>query len=556
MSPDRVRTRSEARPPAGSAGDLERGRRAVAARAWQEAHAALARADRTAPLAAGDLELLATAAYMLGRDDEYRQVLERAHNAHLAGGDAQRAVRCAFWAGLSHLTTGELAPASGWFARGERLLDLDDRDCVERGYLLIPVLLGHVADGDHEAAYVTAGEAAAIGARFGDADLVALVVQEQGHALIRQGRAGEGLRLIDETMTAVTMGELSPIVTGLIYCNTIAFCQDALELRRAREWTAALTGWVKRQPDMVAHTGRCLVHRAEIMELQGQWQDALVEARRAGERLASGIAAGSASYRQGEILRLRGDFAAAEDAYREASRHGWEPQPGLALLRLAQGNSGAAAAAIGRTLDECSDGLTRARLLPAYVEIMLADGRVEEARTASRELHVIAGAQDSQVLRAFAARARAEVALSAGDARAALAALREAFREWQELDAPYEIARVRVLVGLACRALGDDDTAALELEAARATFARLGARPDLARLGSLDAAAPADTHGLTVREVQVLRLLAAGQSNKQIAAALVLSKRTIDRHVSNIFRKLGVSSRAAATAYGYEHDLI
>jgi DNA-binding NarL/FixJ family response regulator len=560
MSADRVRTRTEAGPPAGDAGDLERGRRSVAAWAWQEAHAALARADRTTPLGAEDLELFATAAYMIGRDDEYRQVLERAHHAHLTAGNAQRAVRCAFWAGLSHLTKGELAPASGWFARGQRLLDLDDRVCVERGYLLIPVLLGHVAHGDHEAAYVTAGEAAEIGAQFGDADLVALVVQEQGHALIRQGRAGEGLRLLDETMTAVMIGELSPIVTGLVYCNTIAFCQDVLELRRAREWTAALTRWVERQPDMVAHTGRCLVHRAEIMELEGQWQDALLEARRASERLALGtggrLAAGNALYRQGEILRLRGDFVAAEDVYREASGYGWEPQPGLALLRLAQGNSDAAAAAIGRALDESSERLTRARLLPAYVEIMLANGRVEEADRASRELHEIADAQDSLVLHALAARARAEMALSEGDARAALVALREAFRGWQELEVPYEIARVRLLVGLACRALGDNDTAALEFEAARATFERLGAGPDLSRLDSLNETAPPDTHGLTLRELEVMRLLAAGQTNKQIAAALVLSKRTVDRHVSNIFRKLGVSSRAAATAYGYEHDLI
>jgi DNA-binding CsgD family transcriptional regulator len=388
---------------------------------------------------------------------------------------------------------------------------------------------------------------------------VALVVQEQGHSLVRQGRADEGLRLVDESMTGATTGELSPIVTGLVYCNTIAFCQDVFELRRAREWTAALTTWVERQPDMIAHTGRCLVHRAEIMELQGRWQDALVEARRAGERFALGtggtLAAGHAVYRQGEILRLRGDFAAAEDAYTEASRHGWEPQPGLALLRLAQGSPDAAAAAIGRALDESSERLKRARLLPAYVEIMLANGRTEEAGRAAQELHAIADAQKSQVLQALAARARAEVALLEDDPRAALVGLREAAAGWRELEAPYELARVRVLVGLACRALGDDDTAALELEAARATFEHLGAKPDLARIEAYDTT-PAETHGLTDRELQVLRLLAAGESNKQIAVELVLSKRTIDRHVSNIFRKLGVSSRAAATAYGYEHDLI
>jgi DNA-binding CsgD family transcriptional regulator len=541
-------------------GELDRGRRSYAARAWLNAYMAFESADRGAPLGGEDLELLATAAYMLGRDDEYRHVLERAHHAHLEERDPQRAARCAFWAGLNLLTREEFGPAKGWFARAQRLLDREGRECVERGYLLIPVLLEHVASNDDEAAYAIAAEAAEIGARFGDADLIALVVQEQGHALVRQGRAEDGLRLIDETMVAVTAGELSPIVTGLIYCNTIAFCQSVYELRRAREWTVALTRWVERQPEMVAHTGRCLVHRAEIMELQGAWRNALEEARRAAERFAhetgSGLAAGNASYRQAEIYRLQGDFTAAEDAYKQASTQAWEPQPGLALLRLAQGNPDAAMAAIGRALAVTSERMQRARLLPAFVEILLAAGNVEEAGRAARELHEIADAQDSHVLRALSGRARGEVALAEGDAQAALVALRDAAHAWQELEAPYETARVRVLVGLACRALGDTDTAALELEAARATFERLGAAPDLARVDSVHGATPVDAHGLTARELQVLRLLAVGKSNKAIAAELVLSKRTIDRHVSNIFRKLRVSSRAAATAYGYEHRLI
>ncbi len=229
----------------------------------------------------------------------------------------------------------------------------------------------------------------------------------------------------------------------------------------------------------------------------------------------------------------------------------------MALLRLAEGKGEAASSAIRRVFDEASQPRARAALLPAYVEIMLAGGEVEEARAACRELETISGAHQSDMLRATSAQARGALALADGDPRTALFALREAWQTWQELEAPYEAARVRVLLGLGCRAAGDEDTAAWELDAARGVFDQLGAAPDVARVDSL-AASPqaAAAHGLTQRELQVLRLVAGGATNKSIASDLVLSERTIDRHVSNIFAKLGVSSRAAATAYAYEHDLI
>ena len=302
--------------------ELQRGRDLCARRAWRDAHDALAAADRAAPLGVADLELLALAAYMLNRDDDYVLTLERVHHAHLDAGDPARAARCAFWIGLNLFPRGEAGPAMGWFGRARRLVDQDDLDCVERGYLLIPELLRHVGAGDAVAAHAVASETAEIAARFADPDLFSLAVHEQGHALVRQGRVEEGLRLIDETMVAVTAGELSPIVTGIIYCNTIAFCHRVFELRRARDWTAALTLWCDQQPDMVAFTGRCLVHRAEVMQLRGAWADALEEARRAAERLAAAgnaRGAGYAHYRQGELLRLRGEAAAAEEAYRAAS---------------------------------------------------------------------------------------------------------------------------------------------------------------------------------------------------------------------------------------------
>jgi DNA-binding NarL/FixJ family response regulator len=540
---------------------VSRGREAFARRAWPDAFESLSRAEQAAPMGAEELELLATSAYMLGRDDEHIRALERAHHAHLDAGDTPRAVHCAYWIGHNLMLRGEMGPATGWFGRGQRLLEREERDCAERGYLLIPVLVGHAIAGDHAAAYETATEIAEIGTNFADRDLIAIGVHEQGHALVRQGRFEEGLRLLDEVMVGVTAGELSPIVTGMVYCNTIGFWQSVYELRRAREWTEALARWCEQQPDMVAHTGVCLVHRAEIMQLQGAWDAALEEARRAGERFAHGVlnerVCGKAYYRQGEVHRLRGERSAAEESYREASRRGYEPQPGLALLRLAEGKGDTASSAMRRVLDEASQPRARAALLPAYVEVMLAAGEVEAARAACCELEKLSRGHRSDQLRAMSAQARGALALADGEPQVALVALREAWHAWQELEAPYEAARVRVLVALGCRAAGDEDTALWELQAARAVFDRLGAGPDVARVDSL-AASPEATaaHGLSPRELQVLRLVARGATNKSIAAELVLSERTIDRHVSNVFAKLRVSSRAAATAYAYEHDLV
>jgi ATP/maltotriose-dependent transcriptional regulator MalT len=539
---------------------LSRGREFYARRAWVDAYKSLSHADQAAPLGAEDLELLATSAFMLGRDDDCLSSLERAHHAYLNAGEAMHAVRCAFWVGMNLALRGEMSRATGWLGRAQRLVEREGSDCVERGYLLVPVMLRHEAIGDWEAAYAAAASAAEIGERFGDADLLALAVHEQGLILVNQGQVEEGLGLVDEAMVAVTAGELSPIVTGIVYCSVISGCQAVYELRRAQEWTTALTQWCQKQPDMVAFSGPCLVHRAEIMELHGAWWEALEEARRARQRCERGknkSAAAKAIYLQGEVHRLQGEFAAAEEAYRDASHRGCEPQPGLALLRLAEGNGDAAAAAIRRVVGETTEPLKRARLLPAYVEIMLAIGDIQEARSACRELKEISARYESGMLGAMSAHAEGAVALAEGDARAALLALRQAWQVWQELEAPYEVARVRMLLGLACRALGDDDTAALELEAAEDVFTQLGAAPDLARLDSLTKhALSVDDHGLTARELQVLRLVAAGETNRAIASELVVSERTVDRHVSNIFTKLGVSSRAAATAYAYKHQLI
>jgi DNA-binding CsgD family transcriptional regulator len=530
-------------------------------RAWREAYASLAAADAAGGLSRDDLERLAVSAFMLGQDEEYVAGLEQAHHEHLEAGDVPRAVRCAFWIGLNLMAHGAVGPARGWFGRAERLLDADRADCVERGYLVIPSVIEHVVGDDPNAALGAATEAAGIAARFRDRDLLALAVHEQGHALIRLGRVEEGLRLLDETMVSVVAGELSPVTTGIVYCNTIAFCQSVFELRRAREWTEHLTRWCDQQPEMVAHTGVCLVHRAEIMELQGAWPDALVEARRAADRFAVRTAEqrsrGRALYLEGDLHRLQGELNAAEAAYRAASMCGREPQPGLARLRLEQGSVSAAAAAIRRALGETAHRLDRVVLLAAAAEIEVATGDLDAASDAAHELHEIAATQQSEAIGAMSARARGEVALARGDAADALVLLRDAARAWQALDAPYEGARARVLIALACRALGDGDTAALELDVAREAFVRLGAVRDAARIEGLMGTVPAlERHGLSGRELQVLRRVAAGETNKAIAAELVLSERTVDRHVSNIFAKLRVSSRAAATAFAYEHGLV
>jgi DNA-binding NarL/FixJ family response regulator len=538
-------------------GELETGRAAYARRAWGDAFGALSRSDRAAPLEAADLERLATAAYMLGREEDYLAALERAHGAYLAAGEAPPAARCAIWIGVMLALRGETGPASGWLARAERQLDQDGGECVERGYLLLPLMFRYEAAGDFAAAAATASEATAVGERFGDPDLVALALQGQGQMLIREGRVQEGLVCLDEAMLAATRTELSPMATGIVYCGMILACRELYELRRAQEWTAELSRWCEGQPDLVAFTGRCLVHRAEIMQLQGAWADALDEARQASARRGlSRSGAGQAFYRQGELLRLQGALAAAEDAYREASRLGCEPQPGLALLRLAQGQGDTAAAAIRRAAAETTDRLGRPRLLPAVVEIMLAGGNVDEARTACDELEQIAAANETVALAAMAAEARGAVELADGDPRAALVLLRRAWQAWEDFDTPYEAARVRVLLALACRALGDEDSAALELQAAREAFAELGAGPDLARAESLLPVVSARTHGLTPRELEVLRLVAAGNSNREIASELVISEHTVARHLQNIYAKLGVASRTAASAFAFEHGLV
>jgi DNA-binding NarL/FixJ family response regulator len=545
-------------PARGTAGngsrELERGREMYRRHAWQDAYRSLSRADESSTLGADDLFLLATSAGLLGKTDELLRNLERAHRACLKAGDLQRAARMAFWLVSRLMSLGESGRANGWLGRAQRLLERDGRDCVERGYLL---LLAARRGSDPKAAYEGAGQAAAIADRFADPDLAAFARNLQGQGLLQQGRVKEGLALLDEAMVAVTAGEVSPVLTGIIYCSVIQGCQSVYALSRCREWTEGLAAWCDEQPE-IAFTGVCLVHRSEILQLTGCWPEAIEQARRASARFseqADPVAAAEAFYQEAEMRRLRGEFAEAEQVYRRASHSGREPQPGLALLRLAQGRIEAAATQIRRVVAAATDRLQRARLLPSCVEVLLAARDVAGADKACRELEETAKALDTEVLHAIAAQARGAVALAKGDAKEALGPLSRALETWQEVGAPYLAARVRVLMGLACRVLGDEDGTTLQLDAARAAFQKLGAAPEIARIDSL-ANPPERPHGLTVRELQVLRLVAAGKTNKVIAAELFVSEKTIDRHLSNIFDKISVPSRAAATAFAYEHKLV
>jgi DNA-binding CsgD family transcriptional regulator len=531
-------------------------------RAWTQAFAALASADRAAALCAEDLERLATSAFLTGRDDDYLEALDRAHQAYLRAGETLRGVRCAFWLGLRLFFRGEAGRASGWLARAARLANVADRQCVERGYLLLVPAEQSLRAGDCECAYATATAAVDIAELFDDPDLLACALHLQGRVLLRQGQIDRGLARLDETMIGVTAGALSPIVTGLMYCSVIDACQQVFAAGRAREWTYALSRWCDEQSEIVAFTGVCLAHRAQIMRLHGSWHEALTQTRHAWERRMNGAnrsAVAETCYEAGEIHRLRGDVAHAENAYRNASRHGREPQPGLALLRLAQGRTPVAVAAIRRVAGAAVEAPERVKVLPAYVEIMLAAGDLPAAHAGCDELDAIAVRLDTEVITATAAQARGAIEVAEQDAYAALGSLRQALGVWQAIDAPYLAAKTRVWIARACHILGDEDGADLELDAARAVFERLGASPDVAQIETIRRRARASrsaAHGLTRRELQVLQLVATGQTNKQIATELVLSEKTVDRHVSNILAKLCVPSRAAATAYAFRHQLL
>lgn len=526
---------------------------------WQEIHERLAAPDRVGSLAPEELDLLAEAAYLIGHDGESARAWARAYAEHAARGDGRQAARSAFWLAFTQLSRGEFAQAGGWLARLQRVVEAQGEDCLEHGYVLGFAGMQRMAEGEPEVALTMFGQAAEVSRRYTDPDCLTLSQLGEGQALLALGKAAEGCALLDEAMVAVTSEASSPIVTGFVYCAAIALCQQLFDLRRAREWTGALSEWCAAHPELVPYRGQCLVHRAELFQHQGAWPEAMDEVRLACDRLSKPTpqpALGDALYLRGELHRLRGELSEAEDAYRGASARGHEPQPGFALLLLARGEIDAAVVAIRRAVEQCEHPGPRSRLQAAHVEIALAAGNSPEARTAAEDLAELASRLDSPYLDAISARAMGAVLVDDGDAAAACRVLAEALSGFTHIGARYEAARAQILLALAYRMLGDLATGELELAAARATLEEIGADPDVVRLDQLrGTSAAAGPGGLTQRELEVLRLVAEGKTNDEIASVLVVSKHTVRRHVQNILAKLGVTSRSAATAYAFRHNL-
>lgn len=534
-------------------------RSAYERREWRSAYENFVLANRPQELTADDLQRASLAADLTGNDDDCIMFLERAHLAYLADHEVVKAARCAFWLSLVWLLVkGEVSISAGWIARGQRTLEQTSAPSVESGYLKFPEGL-HLLFGGQPAAALTIFESVTeVGSQYEDADLLAFARLGHGQCLVSLGDYAHGMQLLDEVMAGVTAGAVSTLPVGIIYCAVISCCQESFDIRRSREWTSAFGRWCDEQPDMVTFSGECLVHRAELSHMKGEWRTALTEAQHASRLLSTPgrSGAGNAFYEEGELHRLRGDLVAAETAYRRASERGRSPQPGLALLRLSQGRIEAATAAITRELTETGEGLARSRLLPAHIDIMIETGDLESAQASAEELRAIVARRDVPFLRAIATQGIGQVALARGDAEGALSNLRTAWSTWRDLGAPFEMAKVRVLISRACRLLGDEEGADLELAAAKGTFEQLGARADLELVVGLLAREVSSDSLLSKRELEVLRLITAGKTNRLIAADLVLSEKTVARHVSNILAKLGLPSRAAATAYAYEHHLV
>ena len=530
---------------------------AYARRDWLGARDGFLAAREADELSADDLHALADAAWWLGLVDESLAAAEEAYRMFLQGARPRQAASAATNIAVSLFLRGDDVAGSGWMSRAQRILS-DQPECPEHGYVRYLLEVEAALGGDElDALISSAQEVQNIGHRHADPNLIAVGILGEGRALIRQGRVAKGTVLLDEAMVAVLGDELSPEWAGNIYCHLMAACHELADFRRAAEWTQATTLWLESLPAAVLFTGICRVHRSQVFQVTGAWEQAEYEAMRVCEELGNIHVASVAEgyYQVGELRRLRGELAGAEQAYGRAHERGRDPQPGLALVRLAQGRIDAAAASIRACLAGTSDRLSRARLCAALVDIAIAAGDPEAARKASDELDQTASNYGSSGLEVMARHAGGAVLLAEGHAAKALETLRGACERWQNLHAPYECAKVRLLLARAYDALGDPEAAALELDAARAAFEHLGATLDLSNVAALRRE-PALPDGLTRREAEVLALVAAGKSNLEVATALYISRKTVARHLSNIFAKIDVSSRTEAAAYAFAHDLV
>ena len=491
---------------------------------------------------------MAEAAWWLGRMTEAIEMYSSVYRHYLDADDLAGASRTAVQLSIHTRLVGEAAQSAGWSSRAMRHLDAVP-ESSDHGYPLFLKIAAHMGQGEIELALADARRMQSLGQRFADPTLQALGVYYEGRVLVKQAKVKQGLSLLDEAMVAALSDQLGQLWTGAIYCGLMDVCNELRDPRRAFEWTEATRRWTDPLPLASVFPGICRVHRAQVMQTRGDWAEAEAEALGASVDLV-GIdvfAVADAFYEVGEVRRMRGDFKGAEEAYLKAHDHGRDPQPGLALMSLAQGRIAPAAASISAALAaKQSLRLDAAPLLSAQVAIALAADDVALAERSAAELEDIARDFDSAGIRADAYRCTGSVRSAQGRHMEALSSLRSAANIWQELNAPYEVARCRTLLAECYRELGDADAADREQAAARQQFERLGVVIDR----------PAYPNGLTAREVQVVGLIAAGMSNREIAESLVLSQKTVARHLSNIFVKVGATNRSALTAFAYDSGLL
>lgn len=530
---------------------------------WASVHRDLT-ARAVDDLSGSDLERLAMTSYLIGDDARCAEMWEEAYHRHVEADNPARAALCSFWLAFAMLMRGQMAHAAAWLGRTEAVLASTER-CRASGYVLIPALLQALDADDPATARRLAAEAAGVAETFEDPDLAALAQLGDGQALMAMGDIQSATALFDSVMLMVSSGEVGPVVAGVVYCAVILECMQVFDLTRAAEWTEALQGWCDDQPELVPYRGQCLVHRSQLQQAAGDWTSAFATVQAACDRLTEPPhpALGLARYQEAELHRLRGAYDDAAVAYAEAGAHGQDPMPGLALLELARGNVDIAAAGIRRALESATSSSQRPGLLVAAVDILREARDIAGARRAGDELRAIADTSRSEVLRAMADQADGAVLLSEGEPAGALARLRSAHTTWTRLQMPLESARTSMLLGLGCLSLGDRASVAVEFGNAASILDSLGAVPDAARLRVLQRTAdmPSAPAGqaeavLTAREIEVLAHVAAGRTNREIASALTISQHTVGRHLENVFAKLGVKSRAAATAYAYEHHLL
>ena len=538
--------------------ELSAARAAIACADWQLAYDLAAADDVAAADSAERQVLLADACWWLGRLDECIRHREAAYRSYDELGDGRNAGQCAVWLYEHYAFKARPAIASAWLRRARRALS-GDTECVEYGALALRESEVAHGRGELEVAADAAKGIIDLARRLRSTDLEAEALQTYARVLIDDGRAADGLAHLDEAMLFAIEGRLSPYATGKVYCSLISACEELGDLSRAAEWTDATSEWARDHP-FAFFPGICRVHRASALVWRGRLTLAEVEAEKACVELA-GIHlpnAATAFAEVGDIRRRLGDLAGSEDAFARAEELCGRSCSGLALLRLAQGRVDAAI----RVIDDCLhdttwNRLARARVLPAHVQISIAAGALDTAKASADELDGIAADYDTPVLRATALTTRGRVLLAERQHRVAVTHLRDALSQWKSLDVPYEAATTGTLLGHALRESGDDEGANSAFKAAEAIFEQMGARLEArhtreSQTGSSTRSAPC---GLSAREVEVLRLVAAGNANKTIASELFLSEKTVSRHVSNIFAKIGVSSRASATAFAFEHGL-